>query len=401
MRLYDTMTQQKSEFTPHGDHVTMYVCGITPYDTTHVGHAFVYVVFDTLIRYFQFKGWPVRYAQNVTDIDDDVLRKAGQVGEDWRTLGDRWTRRFIEDLDALNVLRPTYYPRATGEIPQIIQIVQTLLDKGLAYEKNGNVYYHVDSYDRFGQLSHLPRAEMLPIANQRGNFPDDPNKRDPLDFVLWQAAKPGEPTWDSPWGVGRPGWHIECSAMSLHYLGQTIDIHGGGGDLVFPHHECEIAQSEQHTGVQPFVRFWMHIAMVRHQGEKMSKSLGNLVMVRDLLQRGYSGEAIRAYLLSYHYRTAWEYDEDKLHQAVTRIERYAAASRADAVAGGNPLDARPYQDRFVAALDDDLDTPAALAILDELADALLAATGKRDLIAAQGVLRQLAGVMGLQLRGSL
>jgi L-cysteine:1D-myo-inositol 2-amino-2-deoxy-alpha-D-glucopyranoside ligase len=237
----------------------------------------------------------------------------------------------------------------------------------------------------------------LPIANERGNIPDDPNKRDPLDFVLWQAAKAGEPTWDSPWGPGRPGWHIECSAMSLHYLGETIDIHGGGGDLIFPHHECEIAQSEQYTGVQPFVRFWMHIAMVRHDGDKMSKSLGNLVMARDLLQT-YSPDAVRAYLLSHHYRTPWEYDEARLRQAAIRVERYTAASYADAVGGGNPLDAAPYRDRFVTAMDDDLDTPAALSALDDLAEAMLAAAGGQDLVAAQGILRQLTGVMGLQLQ---
>jgi L-cysteine:1D-myo-inositol 2-amino-2-deoxy-alpha-D-glucopyranoside ligase len=375
----------------------MYVCGITPYDTTHLGHAFVYVVFDTLGRYFQLKGWPVRYAQNVTDIDDDVLRRAGQVGEDWKALGDRWTRRFIEDLDALNVLRPTYYPRATEEIARIIEMTRVLLGKGFAYEMNGSVYFHVDSCQSFGQLSHIPRGEMLPVANQHGNVPDDPNKRDPLDFVLWQAAKPGEPTWDSPWGPGRPGWHIECSAMSLHYLGETIDIHGGGGDLVFPHHECEIAQSEQYTGVRPFVRFWMHVAMVYHEGEKMSKSLGNLVMARDLLQ-AYSADAIRAYLLNHHYRSTWEYDEAELRAAVTRVERYTAASQADAIAGGNPLDGMPYRERFVAAMDDDLDTRAGLSILDELAEATLAATGRQDLVAAQGILRELAGVMGLGLK---
>ncbi len=396
MRLYNTMTRQKEEFVPARDYVTMYVCGITPYDTTHLGHAFTYVVFDTLARYFQFKGWPVRYAQNVTDIDDDILRKAKQVDENWKELGDRWTRRFIQDMDSLNVLRPTYYPRATEEIPHIVEMTRGLLDKGYAYEKEGNVYFHVDSCMRFGQLSRIPRQEMLPIANERGNNPDDPNKRDPLDFVLWQAAKPGEPTWASPWGRGRPGWHIECSAMSQHYLGDTIDIHGGGGDLVFPHHECEIAQSEQYTGVQPFVRFWMHIAMVRHEGEKMSKSLGNLVMARDLLQ-SYQADAIRAYLLSHHYRTAWEYNESELKCNMARVERYVVASQADPIAGGDALDSAPYRERFLAAMDDDLDTPAALSVLDELSEAIQAAAGEQDLVAAQGTLMQLAGVMGLVL----
>jgi L-cysteine:1D-myo-inositol 2-amino-2-deoxy-alpha-D-glucopyranoside ligase len=396
MQLYNTLTRQKESFTPTHDYVTMYVCGITPYDTTHLGHAFTYVVFDTLARYFQFKGWPMRYAQNVTDIDDDILRRAKQVGEDWKALGDHWTRRFVQDMDALNVLRPTFYPRATEEIARILEMTQVLMDKGYAYERNGNVYFHVDNCPTFGKLSHLQRDEMLPIANQRGNVPDDPNKLDSLDFVLWQAAKPGEPSWESPWGRGRPGWHIECSAMSLHYLGEIIDIHGGGGDLVFPHHECEIAQSEQYTGAKPFVRFWMHIAMVRHEGEKMSKSLGNLIMVRDLLQN-YSADALRAYLLSHHYRAAWEYDDAELQQATPRVARYAAASLADPIASGDPLDATAYRERFAAAMDDDLDTPAAFAILDELAEAIVAAAGRQDLVAAQGALRQLAGVMGLQL----
>jgi L-cysteine:1D-myo-inositol 2-amino-2-deoxy-alpha-D-glucopyranoside ligase len=395
MRLYNTMSREKEEFAPVHRYVTMYVCGITPYDTTHLGHAFTYIAFDTLARYLQFKGWPVRYAQNVTDIDDDILRKAREVGENWKELGDRWTRRFITDMDALNVLRPTYFPRATEEIPRIIDMTRVLLDKGHAYEKAGNVYFSVDSCIRFGKLSRVQRQEMLPIANQRGNIPDDPNKRDPLDFVLWQAAKPGEPSWDSPWGQGRPGWHIECSAMSQHYLGDTLDIHGGGGDLIFPHHECEIAQSEQYTGVHPFVRFWMHIAMVRHEGEKMSKSLGNLVMARDLLQT-YSGDAIRAYLLSHHYRTAWEYEEAELNQAVQRVERYAAASHADPIAGGQPLNSMAYRERFTEAMDDDLDTPTALSVLDDMAQAILAAAGHQDLVGAQGTLRQLAGVLGLQ-----
>ena len=397
MRLYNTLTQQIEEFRPAREQVSMYVCGITPYDTTHLGHAFTYVVFDTLARFFQFKGWPVRYAQNVTDIDDDILRQAQRVGEDWKELGDRWTRRFIQDLDALNVMRPTFYPRASEEMPRIVEMTQVLLDKGYAYEKNGGVYFHVENCSTFGKLSRIPRADMLGIANQRGNVPDDPNKRDPLDFVLWQPAKSGEPTWDSPWGPGRPGWHIECSAMSLHYLGQTIDIHGGGGDLVFPHHECEIAQSEQYTGVQPFVRFWMHVAMVRHEGEKMSKSLGNLVMARDLLQV-YAADAIRAYLLGHHYRTAWEYDEAQLRTAAAWVERYTAASRADAIAGGHALDGIPYQARFVSAMEEDLDTPEALRVLDELAEAILAVQGQRDLVAAQGTLRGMAGVLGLGLQ---
>ncbi|MGH2544890.1 MAG: class I tRNA ligase family protein, partial [Ardenticatenaceae bacterium] len=221
--------------------VTIYVCGITPYDTTHLGHAFTYVTFDALIRYLEATGRTVRYVQNVTDIDDDVLRRAERDGIGWKELGDRETEHFLQDMAALNVRPPDIYPRATQEIEMILRITADLLEKKFAYERNGNVYYRVHSDPEFGQLSKLDYDVMLTTANERGNHPDDPNKEDPLDFVLWQAAQPGEPTWESPWGPGRPGWHIECSAMSMRYLGPTIDIHGGGADLLFPHHECEIA----------------------------------------------------------------------------------------------------------------------------------------------------------------
>jgi L-cysteine:1D-myo-inositol 2-amino-2-deoxy-alpha-D-glucopyranoside ligase len=216
----------------------------------------------------------VTYVQNVTDIDDDILRKGREAGEDWLALGNRWTVHFIQDMQSLNVRPPDYYPRATEVIPDIIKMVERLIREGKAYPSGGSVYYHVNTWPEFGKLSHLPRQEMLPIANERGNDPNDPKKQDPLDFVLWQAQAPGEPAWTSPWGPGRPGWHIECSAMSTRYLGNTIDVHSGGGDLIFPHHECEIAQVEPITGQKPFVRTWMHMAMVRHLGEKMSKSLG-------------------------------------------------------------------------------------------------------------------------------
>jgi L-cysteine:1D-myo-inositol 2-amino-2-deoxy-alpha-D-glucopyranoside ligase len=221
----------------------------------------------------------VLYAQNVTDIDDDILRKAKEVGQDWLAVGNRWTTHFIQDMIALNVRPPDFFPRATDAIPEIIAWVEKLLENGVAYEAGGSVYYAVDDWPAFGELCAIPRAEMLPIANERGNHPDDPNKRDPLDFVLWQAQAPGEPAWDSPWGPGRPGWHIECSTLSTKYLGETVDVHSGGADLCFPHHECEIAQVEPVTGERPFVRTWMHTAMVYHDGEKMSKSLGNLVWV--------------------------------------------------------------------------------------------------------------------------
>ena len=305
MNIYNTLSGAVEPLEPTGRAITFYVCGITPYDTTHLGHAFTYTVADVLVRHLEGQGLAVRYVQNVTDIDDDILRKAAEVGEDWRALGNRWTSHFIRDMQVLNVRPPDEYPRATDVIPDIVTAVRALIERGLAYVSGGSVYYHVDAWPAFGRLSHLPRSEMLDVANERGNRPDDPHKRDPLDFVLWQAQAPGEPTWDSPWGPGRPGWHIECSVMSTRFLGPTLDFHGGGGDLVFPHHECEIAQAEALTGRSPFVRAWLHTAMVEHEGAKMSKSLGNLVMVRDLLKH-WSPDALRLYLGRHHYRRRME-----------------------------------------------------------------------------------------------
>jgi L-cysteine:1D-myo-inositol 2-amino-2-deoxy-alpha-D-glucopyranoside ligase len=374
----------------------MYVCGITPYDTTHLGHAFTYVAVDILARYLEHKGWPVIYVQNVTDIDDDILRKAGEVGEDWRALGNRWTVHYIDDMQALNVRPPDHLPRATSAIPEIISSVQALLARGLAYESGGSVYYRVDAWPRFGKLSHLPRGDMLPIANERGNRPDDPHKLDPLDFVLWQTQAPGEPAWDSPWGPGRPGWHIECSTLSTQTLGATIDIHGGGSDLIFPHHECEIAQAEPLTPGAPFVRVWLHTAMVEHEGAKMSKSLGNLVMVRDLLQR-WSPDAVRLYLGNHHYRQPWSHRAAELDQAEQRAERLRQAATA-AGGPGQPVDASSAEAGFASAMDDDLNAPAALTIMDRLADNVLAGSqGGRAVEAAQASLRRMCQVFGLRL----
>ena len=396
MLLYNALTQTLAPFAPADDVATIYVCGITPYDTTHLGHAFTYSVFDVLIRYLEHQGRRVRYVQNVTDIDDDILRKAGETGEDWWTLGNRWTAHFIHDLQAINIRPPDHYPRATDVIPGILAGVQRLIEAGAAYEANGNVYFHVDAYPAFGQLSHIPRDQMLAVANQRGNIPGDPNKRDPLDFVLWQTQKPGEPAWNSPC---RPGWHIECSTMSTQLLGETVDIHGGGGDLAFPHHECEIAQVEPVTG-KPFVRFWMHAAMVYHEGEKMSKSLGNLIMIRDLLKR-WSPDAIRLYLASHHYRQSWSYDAGDLARAEDKAGRLLAA--AIAPSGPRPLPAAvsaavdEAQTRLLAALDADLDAPAALAALDDYAACLLDVGPDHDRTAAQSLLRRLAAIFGLRL----
>ena len=283
----------------------IYVCGVTPYDTTHLGHAFTYVSFDALIRYLKYTGFNVIYTQNVTDIDDDVLRQARTNGKDWKSLGEFWTRRYLSDMKSLNVLRPTHYVKATESIPQIIRMIGRLVKKGFAYESGGNVYFDVKRFPRYGRLSHFTKSQMRLLLKERGGDPDDPNKRNPLDFIVWQKWKSGEPFWNTPWGRGRPGWHIECSAMINRYLGDQIDVHGGGRDLVFPHHESEIAQSESFTGKPPLSRYFAHTAMVMCRGEKMSKSLGNLVLVSDLLKK-YSPNAIRWMLLSHHYRQVWE-----------------------------------------------------------------------------------------------
>ncbi|MDT8307002.1 MAG: cysteine--tRNA ligase [Anaerolineae bacterium] len=397
MQLYNALTGEKEKFEPKDNHVSIYICGITPYDTTHLGHAFTYASFDVLIRYLEYLGYEVSYVQNVTDIDDDILRKAGEEGEDWKTIGDRWTAHFIRDMKALNVRPPEHFPRATEVIGDMITTIQALLDAGYAYTNEGNVYFHVDSWDEFGKLSKVPRAEMLAIANEHGNHPDDPHKRDPLDFVLWQAQAEGEPAWDSPWGAGRPGWHIECSTMATDYLGDTVDIHGGGADLAFPHHECEIAQAEGATGTVPFVRFWMHTAMVRHEGEKMSKSLGNLVMVRDLLEEGRHPDALRVYMSTHHYRQPWEFHHASLEKAAATAERLRAAASVPS-GEANALSARGALKTFETALNDDLDTPVALMTMEQFAEQIMRVTkAGRDVRQAQVALRQMAGIFGLYL----
>ena len=373
MKLFNTLTQSLEEFVPLDDKmVRMYVCGITPYDTTHLGHAFTYVSFDTLIRYFEFCGLSINYVQNVTDIDDDVLRKAREVGIPWDELGRRETERYLRDMDALNVRRPDVYAYATQETPTMIEIIQTLLARGYAYECEGNVYYSVRQDPEFGIMARAiglnDYESMLTIANERGNFPDDAHKKDPLDFVLWQAQAAGEPSWPSPWGAGRPGWHIECSAMSLRYLGPQIDIHGGGADLAFPHHTCEIAQSEHFTGKAPFARVWMHTGMVHQDGEKMSKSLGNLTLVSDLL-KGYSADAIRVTLLNHHYRYPWECFSEDLQVATETVGLFKQVGTLV----GNRVDGTDnlLHGLFVAAMENDLNTPQALLLLRQAAETVI------------------------------
>jgi L-cysteine:1D-myo-inositol 2-amino-2-deoxy-alpha-D-glucopyranoside ligase len=345
---------------PLGPRVTIYVCGITPYDSAHLGHAFTYVAFDTLVRFLRWRGHEVIYCQNVTDVDDDILRHAARDGEDFRELGRREVAAYLEVMDALNVARPTHFPKATEEIAVMLDVAGRLVEGGFAYVVDGTVFFDVTTYPGFGTLSGLPEADLRDLLAERGGDPDDPRKRHPLDFVVWQRSEPGEPFWPSVWGPGRPGWHLECSAMSLRYLDGTIDLHGGGTDLIYPHHESERAQSESVNQV-PFVRRWLHTGMVRHEGEKMSKSLGNLVFPAALIQE-HEPAAVRLALLAHHWRSSWTFDADELKVAAERLEAWRkAASRLRA--GGK----RSLPDAVEASLANDLDTPAALAAVDAMA----------------------------------
>jgi L-cysteine:1D-myo-inositol 2-amino-2-deoxy-alpha-D-glucopyranoside ligase len=396
MQLFNTQSGRIERFTPRNGTVGLYVCGIPPYDTTHIGHAFTFLTFDILVRVMRHKGWDVTYVQNVTDIDDDILRKANEVGLSWKQLGDRETARYLKDMRDLNWLEPDHYVRATDHIPEMLEITQALIEKAHAYERGGNVYFSVSSDPEFGKLSHIPRDQMLPIANERGNTPDDPNKRDPLDFVLWQKSLADEPSWDSPYGPGRPGWHVECSAMASRYLGPSIDIHGGGADLIFPHHECEVAQSENAFGVEPFARTWVHAAMVGYNGEKMSKSLGNLVLVNDAL-KDYSADAVRLYLFSNHYRVPWVFEDAELERWARVADDLIEAAEFPAYGIEEELDVGNLRDRFFNALDDDLNTPIAIEALQEIGTGILEAPEEDDVRDAQRTLRELSDVLGLTL----
>lgn len=353
MRLFDTARGEVVPFTP-GHLVTMYTCGITPYDATHLGHAATYLTYDVLQRRLRDLGHETRCVRNITDVDDDLLRKSREVGVHYLDLAAAEIERFDADMAALGMLEVYAEPRATSAIPDIRKFIGSVLDAGHAYESGGAVYFDVSSYPAFGQVSHLDRSTMLELAAERGGNPSDPNKRDPLDFVLWQPSLPDEPSWESRWGPGRPGWHVECSTLAMRELGETIDLHGGGADLIFPHHECEAAQSESATG-KPFVRHWLHQAMVRMDGEKMSKSLGNLVFVSEL-RKQVDPMVIRLALLDHHYRTEWEWTGDEIDVAARRLEAW----RASATSSDSQV-----TERVRDALDDDLDTPAALGSIDD------------------------------------
>ncbi len=402
MKIFNTFSGKKEKINL-GERIGIYVCGITPDAPAHLGHAFLFVTYDTLIRYLRFLGAKVTYVQNVTDIDDDILIRSKKAGLSWEEMGNIQTKNYIKNMDALNVVRPDFYPKATENVGQMITIIKKLVAKKLAYTKNGSVlgpqserrgpqssvYFSVLKDKNFGKLSKYDYPAMLEIANERGNFPEDPIKNNPLDFVLWQAKKEGEPSWPSPWGNGRPGWHIECSVMSMRYLGPTITIHGGGSDLIFPHHEAEIAQSQNVTG-KKFVKAWMHTAMVFCEGKKMSKSLGNMIFISDLIKK-YSPNTIRILLLSHHYRNPWNFDEAELEKAEKIIATFKQALKGQALAlaqhGKRPdlKYAQKYLPAFFKSLDDDFNTPAAIKVLEKAAKSKKPETKAAVILAASQI----------------
>jgi L-cysteine:1D-myo-inositol 2-amino-2-deoxy-alpha-D-glucopyranoside ligase len=366
VRVFDTATQRLADSTS-GRSARMYVCGITPYDATHIGHAATYVAFDLLHRAWLDAGRAVTYVQNVTDIDDPLFERAHATGQNWAALAARETDLFRRDMAALAVIPPTVYVGALEELPLILDMIGVLKDRGAAYDIDGDLYFPVSADDSFGTVARLDRMEMLAKFREEGGDPDRTGKKDPLDCLLWQRHRPDEPGWDSPFGFGRPGWHIECTAMALHYLGPAFDVQGGGRDLAFPHHELCAAEGQVATGVRPFARAYVHAGLVGLGGKKMSKSEGNLVFVAKLRQRGTDPAAIRLALLGHHYRSDWHWAEEDLARAEGRLARWRSAVGA---AAGPP--AEPLLAEIRARLADDLDAPGALAAVDRWATAALA-----------------------------
>ena len=393
MKVYNTLSGQKEEFLPQGSEVKMYVCGVTPYDHCHIGHAMSYIIFDVIKRYLEFRGYKVKYVQNITDIDDKIIDRASKIGISTQELAGKFTDSYFADMDALNIGRADIYPRATEEIAKIIEVIQGLIDKGYAYESQGNVYFRVRNVADYGKLAHRRLESMM--AGARIEVGEE--KEHPMDFTLWKAAKPGEPSWESPWGNGRPGWHIECSAMSLNYLGEMIDIHGGGQDLIFPHHENEIAQSESFTGKKPFVKYWLHNGLLQLGEDKMSKSLGNLITIKEALEK-YSADAVRLFILSSHYRSPLTYSEEALEAAERGADRLRQAlhSQVEEEKVAEKADIEPYRQRFIEAMDDDFNTAQAIATLFDLAREINRADESGlDAVEARRVLPELANILGL------
>ncbi|MDQ8038220.1 MAG: cysteine--tRNA ligase [Pedobacter sp.] len=393
--IHNSESKKKEALKPiHAGEVRMYVCGMTVYDYCHIGHARVLVSFDVVTRWLRHSGYKVSYVRNITDIDDKIIKRANENGEDFTALTERFITAMNEDADALSVIRPDTEPKATEYVPQIIAMVEQLIARGHAYPaSNGDVYYDVSSFPKYGRLSKRNLEDLQ--AGARVEI--DEIKTDPLDFVLWKAAKPGEPSWDSPWGKGRPGWHIECSAMSTCCLGNHFDIHGGGGDLQFPHHENEIAQSEGATG-ETYVNTWMHVGFVQVNDEKMSKSLGNFFTIRDVLKH-YAPEVLRYFISASHYRSPLNYSSEALDNAKASLDRfYTALAGHDLVAASEPANAAEFEARFTSAMNDDFNTPEAMAVLFELVREVNRAdkAGNRAEAAQYALLlKRLAAVLGL------
>ena len=407
LKVYNTLTRQEEEFNPVEEgKVRMYVCGPTVYADAHVGHAMAAIVFDMVRRYLIFRGYEVQYATNFTDVDDKIIRRANETGQDPIAMANRYSQDYLRHLADLNVLPADVYPKVSGEIAEIIRFIQELGETGYAYAIDGDVYFRVARDQDYGRLSRRSLDEA--ISGTR--VEEDRRKESPADFALWKSAKPGEPAWDSPWGKGRPGWHIECSAMCLHHLGETIDIHGGGNDLIFPHHENEIAQSESLTG-KPLARYWMHNGMLQLAGEKMSKSLGNLVTIDEFLARR-SSDILRMLIFSGHYRKPVVFNDESLDNAERGLARLRSALRPSTGGQSTGADADKLREaienaraRFIEAMDGDFNTSGGLAALFELVRAIntarSAGVSGPFYEVAQNTLRELAGVLGLGLEGSL
>jgi len=413
VELYNTLTRRKETFSPREPgKVSMYVCGPTTYNYIHLGNARPLVFFDTVRRYFTYRGYLVDYVQNFTDIDDKIINRAGEEGEDPLALAQKYINEYFRDADALNVRRADIHPRVSGHMPEIIEMIDALIKNGNAYVVEGDIYFAVHSFSAYGRLS----GRSLDDLRAGARVEVDPRKRDPLDFALWKAAKPGEPFWESPWSPGRPGWHIECSAMSLKYLGTGFDIHGGGFDLIFPHHENEIAQSEAATG-KSFARYWLHNGFITVNEEKMSKSLGNFFLVRDILAR-FPPETVRFYLLSTHYRSPLDFDDQKLESAGRGLERIKTSIRLLAETLARPEDGRAsaecknlppvleeLRDSFEKAMDDDFNAALATSVLFDLAREVntcvqrlgpaLAPSDRDVLLKAKGLFKAFNEVLGI------
>ena len=393
IQFYNSLTRTKEEFSPLGEEVKIYVCGVTVYDDSHLGHALSSIVFDVLSRYLEYRGFKVRKVQNFTDVDDKVINRARTDGISTEEVTEKYIQSFFRSIDGLNVQRATVHPRATEDMPEIIELINRLVDGGSAYASNGSVYYRVRDKADYGKLSGQNIDEML--EGSRHELED--GKKDPADFALWKAVKPDEPQWKSPWGPGRPGWHIECSAMAFKHLGEQIDIHGGGLDLIFPHHENEIAQSESASGAIPFSKIWMHNGLLRTSGATMSKSLGNAFNVNAALEE-YSSDAIRLWILQSHYRTNPLLDKKLIATAERSMRRIRQTVDIEPNDSEHSVDFRSYDRRFIEAMDDDLNTPKALAAVFDLCREInRGRDNKMDVSGAVETVRRLTGVLGLRL----